>query len=164
MYSFPNLEPVCCFMSHSNCCFLTCIKVSQKASQVVQCSHFFKNFSQFVVIHTVKGFNIVKEAELDVFYGVLFLFPWSNRCWHFDLWFLCLFWISLNIRKFSVPVLLKPGLKNFQHYFAIMWNECNCAIVWMFFGIVLFGDWNENWPFPVLWPLLSFPNLLAYWV
>ena len=45
-----------------------------------------------------------------------------------------------------------------------MWNECNYAIDWTFFGIALFWDWNENWPFPVLWPLLSFPNLLAYWV
>ena len=45
-----------------------------------------------------------------------------------------------------------------------MWDECNCAVVWAFFGIAFFGDWNENWPFPVLWPLLSFPNLLAYWV
>ena len=53
---------------------------------------------------------------------------------------------------------------NFEHYFASMWNECNCAVVWTFFGIALLWDWNENWPFPVLWPLWSFPNLLAYWV
>ena len=45
-----------------------------------------------------------------------------------------------------------------------MWDECNCALVWAFFGIAFLWDWNENWPFPVLWPLLSFPNLLAYWV
>ena len=45
-----------------------------------------------------------------------------------------------------------------------MWDECNCAVVWVFFGIAFLWDWNENWPFPVLWPLLSFPNLLAYWV
>ena len=48
--------------------------------------------------------------------------------------------------------------------FTSMWDECNCAVVWSFFGIAFLGDWNENWPFPVLWPLLSFPNLLAYWV
>ena len=42
--------------------------------------------------------------------------------------------------------------------------ECNCVVVWAFFGIALLWNWNENWPFPVLWPLLSFPNLLAYWV
>ena len=71
---------------------------------------------------------------------------------------------SLNIWKFTVHVLLKPGLENFEHYFAIVWDECNCAVVWAFFGIAFLTDWNENWPFPVLWPLLSFPNLLAYWV
>ena len=71
---------------------------------------------------------------------------------------------SLNIRKFTVHVLLKPGLENCEHYFTSMWDECNCAVVWAFFGIAFLWDWNENWPFPVLWPLLSFPNLLAYWV
>ena len=66
--------------------------------------------------------------------------------------------LSWYIWKFSVHVLLKPCLENFEHYFASMWNECNCAIVWTFFGIAFPWDWNENWPFPVLWPLLSFPN------
>ena len=60
--------------------------------------------------------------------------------------------------------LLKPGLENFEHYFTNVWDECNCVVIWAFFGIAFFWDWNENWPFPVLWPLLSFPNLLAYWV
>ena len=70
----------------------------------------------------------------------------------------------LNIWKFTVHVLLKPVLENFEHYFTSMWDECNHAVVWTFFGIVFLWDWNENWAFPVLWPLLSFPNLLAYWV
>ena len=67
MYSFPELEPVCCSMSSSNCCFLTYIQVSQEAGQVVWYSHLFKNFPQFVVIHTVKGFGVVNKAEVDVF-------------------------------------------------------------------------------------------------
>ena len=71
---------------------------------------------------------------------------------------------SLNIWKFIVHVLLKSGLKNFEHYSASVWDESNCAVVWTFFGIALLWDWNENWPFPVLWPLLSFPKLLAYWL
>ena len=71
---------------------------------------------------------------------------------------------SLNIRKFTVHLLLKPGLENFEHYFTSMWDECNCVVVWALFGIAFLWDWNENWPFPVLWPLLSFPNLLAYCV
>ena len=69
---------------------------------------------------------------------------------------------SLNIWKFMAHVLLKPGLENSEHYCASMWDECNCAVVWTFFGIAFLWDWNENWPFPVLWPLLSFPNLLSY--
>ena len=63
----------------------------------------------------------------------------------------------LYIWMFSVHVLLKPSLKDFEHNLASMWNECNCAVVWTFFGIALTWDRNENWPFPVLWPLLSFP-------
>ena len=70
----------------------------------------------------------------------------------------CTFW------KFLVYVLLKPSLKDFEHYLSSVWNERNCAVVWTFFGSALLWDWNENWPFPVLWPLLNFPNLLAYWV
>ena len=45
-----------------------------------------------------------------------------------------------------------------------MWDECKCAVVWAYFDIAFLWDWNEIWPFPVLWPLLSFPNLLAYWM
>jgi len=61
MYSFSYLEPVCFSMSSSNCCFLTCIQVSQEAGQVVWYSHLFQNFPQFVVIHTVKGFGIARD-------------------------------------------------------------------------------------------------------
>ena len=64
----------------------------------------------------------------------------------------------------SLHILLKPGLENFEHYFTSVWDECNCAVVWAFFAIAFLWDWNENWSFPVLWPLLSFPYLLAYWV
>ena len=67
IYSFPDLEPVCCSVSSSNCCFLTCIQISQEAGKMVWYSHLSKNFPQFVVIHTVKGFGVVNEAELDVF-------------------------------------------------------------------------------------------------
>ena len=66
--------------------------------------------------------------------------------------------------KFTVHVLLKPGLENFEHYFASKWDECNCAVAWALFGIAFLWDWNENWLVAVLWPLLCFPNLLAYWV
>ena len=71
---------------------------------------------------------------------------------------------SLNIWKLLVHILLNPGLENFEHYFARVWNECNCVVVWTFLMLPFFGIGMKNWPFPGLWPLLSFPNLLAYWV
>ena len=133
-------------MSSSNCCFLTCIQISQEAGQVVWYSYLLKNFPQFVVIHTVKGFGTVNKAEVDVFPELL-LFRSSNGCWQFDLWLLCLSKSSLNIWKFMVHLLLKPGLENFEHYFTSMGYECNCAVVWAFFGIAFLWGWNENWPF-----------------
>jgi len=71
---------------------------------------------------------------------------------------------SLYIWKFLAHVLLKPSLKDFEHNLASMCNEWNCTVIWTFFGIALLWDWNENWLFPVWWPLLRFSNLLAYWV
>ena len=71
---------------------------------------------------------------------------------------------SLNIGKFTVHVLLKPGLENFEHYFTSVWDEYNCVVVWAFFGIAFLWDWNEDWPFPVLWPRLSCPDVLTSWV
>ena len=61
-------------MSGSNYCFLTCLQFSQKAGYVVCYSHFFKNLSQFIVIHTVKYFGVDNKAEVDVFSGTLLLF------------------------------------------------------------------------------------------
>ena len=90
MYSFPNLEPVHCSMFGSNCFFLTYIQISQEAGKVVWYSHLLKNFSHFVVIHRVKVFSIVNEADVDAFLEFSFVL-WSSRCWQFDLWFLCLF-------------------------------------------------------------------------
>jgi len=151
-------------MSSSNCCFLTCIQISQEAGQVVWYSYLFQNFPQFIVIHTVKGFGIVNKAEVDVFLQLSCFFDDPVNVGNLISGSSAFSKASLNIWKFMVHVLLKPGLENFQQYFASMWGECNCVVVWAFFGIAFLWDWNENWPFPVLWPLLSFPNLLAYWV
>ena len=128
MYSFPNLEAVCCFMSSSNCPYLTCIQISQEAEQVVWYSHLFKNFPLFVVIHTVKGFGIFNEAEIDVFWNSCFLddaadvgnlIPDSSAFSK----------TSLNLWKFTGHVMLKPGLENYEHYFTSVLDECNCAVV-----------------------------------
>ena len=164
MYSSHNLEPVHCFMSSSNYCFLACIQVSQEAGKVVWYFHLFKNFPQFVVIHIVKGFGIVNEEDIDVFLEISCFSDDPVDVGNLISGSSAFSKSSLNIWKFTVHVLLKPGLENFEHYFASMWDECNCAVVWTFSGIVFLWDWNENWPFPVLWSLLSFPNLLAYWV
>ena len=164
MYSFPDLEPVCCSMFSSYCCFLTCIQISQEVGQVVWYSHLLKNFPQFIVIHTVKGFGIVNNAEIDVFLEFSCFFDDPEDVGNLISGSSAFSKTSLNIWKFMVHMLLKPDLENFEHYFASIWDECNCAVVGIFFGIAFLRNWNENWPFPVLWPLLSFPNLLANWV
>ena len=163
MYSFPDLEPVCFSMSGSNCCFLTCIQISQETGQVVWYSHLFQNFPWFVVIHTVKGFSSINKAEVDVFLELSCFFDDPADIGNLISGSSAFSKSSLNIWKFTVHILLKPGLENFEHYF-FLWDECNCAVVWTFFGIASLWDWKENWPFPVLWLLLSFPNLLACWV
>ena len=99
-----------------------------------------------------------QQSRSRWFSGTLLLFWWYSRCWQLISGSSAFPKTSLNIWKFTVHILLKPGLENFEHYFASMWDECNCAVVWTFFGIVLLWDWNVNWPFPVLWPLLNFPN------
>ena len=151
-------------MSSSNCCFLTCIQISQEAGQVVWDSHLLKNFPQFVVIHTVKGFGIVNKAEVDVFLELSCFFDDPTDVGNVISGSSAFSKSSLNIWKFMVHVLLEPGLENFEHYFASVWGECSCVIVWALFDIAFLWDWNESWSFPVLWPLLSFPDLLAYWV
>ena len=127
-------------------------------------SHLFKNFPQFVVIHTIKGFSVVNKAEVDGFLEFSCFFYGPTDVGNFISYSSAFSKSNLNICNFSAYLLLKSSLKNFEHYFASLWNECNCVVVWTFFGYALLWDWNENWPFPVLWPLLSFPNLLAYWV
>ena len=132
-----------CSRSSSTCCFLTCIQIFQEAGKVVWYSHFLNCDP-----HT-QGFS-----------------QWNrSRC--FFLEFSCILYnltdvgnlISgssafsksiLNLWKLWVHVQLKHSLENFEHYFTSMWDECNYAVVWAFFGIAFLRDWNENWPFPVL--------------
>ena len=111
---------------------------------MVWCSHLLKNFSQFVVIHTAKGFGIVNKAEID--------FPLVFSCFFDDPTNVdnlisgssAFSKSSLNIWNFTVDVLLKPGLENFEHYFASMRDELNCVVIQKFFGIAFLWDWNEN--------------------
>ena len=143
-------------------------QISQEAGHVVWYSHLLKNFPEFVVVRTVKGFGIVNKAEIDVFLEFSWFFddpvdvgnlisgssafpnpPWTYGSSQF------MYRSSLARRIASNAV---------EHYFTSMWDECSCVGVWTFFGIAFLWDWNENWPFLIQCPLLSFPNLLAYWV
>ena len=134
-------------MSSSNCCFLTCKQISQEAGKVIRYCHLFRNFPQFVVIHTVKGFGVVNKAEVDVFLELSCFFDDPADVGNLISGSSAFSKSSLNMWKFTVPVLLKPGLENFEHHFARVWDDCNCAVVWAFFGIAFLRDWNENWPF-----------------
>ena len=107
-------------MSSLNCCFLTCIQISQEAGQVVWYSHLFQNFPQLIVIHTVKGFGIVNKAEKDVFLDISCFFDDPVDVGYLISGSSAFSKASLNIWKFTVYVLLKPDLENFEHYFTSM--------------------------------------------
>ena len=123
MYSFSYLELVCCFMSSSNCCFLTCIQVSQEAGQVVWYSHLFQNFPQFIVVHTVKGFGKINKGEIDVFLELSSFLDDPVDVGNLISGSSAFSKTSLNIWKFTVHILLKPGLENFENYFTSVWDE-----------------------------------------
>ena len=142
-----------------------CTRVSQLSSQapqsersILRCSTYFLfQLSHPPYMTTGKTIALTRQTFVDKVMPLLF-----NILSRLVITFLprskCLF---MSWLKFTVHIYLKPNLENFEHYFASMQDECNCAVVWTFFGIAFLWDWNKNWPFPVLWPLLSFPNLLA---
>ena len=85
---------------------------------MVWCAHLFKNYPQFVVIHTVNGFGIINKADVDVFLEFSSSFYDPTDVGNLISDFSAFSKPSLNIWKFIVHILLKPGLKNFEHYFA----------------------------------------------
>ena len=139
-------------------------RFSQEAAQVFWYSHLFQNFPQFVVIHTVKGFGTVNKAEVNVFLELscFSMIQWMLAVWSlFPLPFLNPAWASGSS---LFMYCWSSAWRILSITFTNVWDECNCVVVRTFFGIAFLWDWNENWPFPVPWPLLSFPSLLAYWV
>ena len=145
-------------MSGYNCCFLSRIQVSQETDKVVWYSHLFKNFPHFVVFHTLKGFHVVNDAEVDVLLELpCFFYPPANVI-HMISGSSAFSKFSLNILKFSVHVLLKPSLKEFEHYhvkWVWLYNILN--ILW---HSLFWGVWNENcillscghcWVFQICW-------------
>ena len=174
-------------MSSSNCCFLTCIQISQVAGHVVWYSHLLKNFPQFVEVHTIKGFGIVNKTEVDIFLELYFsMIQWALAIWSLvplpflnpawtsgNSWFMycwSLAWRILSITLLACAAAAAqlhqscPSLRVHRRQHSSVWDVCNCAVIGAFCGFAVLWDWNEKWPFTVLWPLLSFPNLLTYWV
>ena len=115
MHSFPNMETIYCSTSGSNCCFLTCTQISQDAGKVAWYSHLFKYFSQFVVMHTVKVFRVVSEAEVDLFLELSCFFYDPVDAGNLISGSSAFSKSSLNIWEFSVHILLKPSLKDFEY-------------------------------------------------
>ena len=108
-------------------------------------AHLFQNFPQFIVIHTVKGFGTVSKAKIDIFLELSCFFDDPADIGSLISDSSVFSKTSVNIWKFTVHVLLKPGLENFEHYFtSSVWDERNCVVVSAFFGIAFLWDWNET--------------------
>ena len=140
-------------MSSSNCCFLTCIQISQEASQVVWYSHLFQNFPQFIVIHTSQRLWHSQSSRSRCFSGTL-AFLMIQRM--LEIWslvplpFLKPAWTS-GISWFTYCWSL--CLENFEHYFTSMWDEWNCVVVWTFFGTAFFL--GMEWKLPISSPVAT---------
>ena len=151
-------------MSSSNCCFLTCIQNSQEVGQVVWYSHLFQNFPQFIVIHAVKGFGIVNKAEIDVFLESSCFYQWSNRCWQFDLWFLCLFLIQLEHLELHSSCTVESWLGEFWSllFSCVGWVQLcsSLSILWHCLSLGL--EWKLTFSSPVATAEFSrFPGILS---
>ena len=127
MYSFPDFEPVHCSMFSSNYCFLTCIQVSQELGKVVWYSHLLRIFHS--CDHTLEGFSIVNEAEVDVFLELSCFFYDPTDVNNLNSCSSTFSKSNFYIWKLSVQALLKPNFEDFEHYFVSMGNECYCARV-----------------------------------
>ena len=147
-------------MSSSNCCFLTCIQISQESGQMIWYSHLFKNCPEFVAVHTVKGFGIVNKAEIDVCLELSCFSHDPADVGNLISGSSAFSKTILNIWKFMVHVLLKPGLENFEHYFTSVWDEYSCVVVWAFLALPFFGigmktdlfqSCGHCWVFQICW-------------
>ena len=111
--------------------------------------------------HTIKGFTVVNEIKVGVFLEFLCFIHDPMSVGNLISSSSASSKSSLYIWKFLVYILLMPNLKDFEPNLASMWNKCNCTVVWTSISIAFLWSWNENLSFPVLWPLLSFLNLLC---
>ena len=150
-------------MPSSNCCFLICIQVSEEAGKGIWYSHLLKNFPVCCDSHSQSLFSIVNKAEIDVFLEFPGFFYDPTYVGNLISGSSAFSKSSLNIWKFSVHVLLKPKAWRILRITLLACEMSAIVGSLTFFGIAFLWDWNENWSFTVLWPLLNFPNLL-HWV
>ena len=148
MYSFPNLNQFivpCLVLTFASWPDYRFLRRQVRWSGILLSLRIFL----FVVIHTVKGFSILNEEELDVFLELPFFLysPTNVGNLIYCLSSSAFSKSSLNIWKFMVHVLWTLAWRILRHYFTSMWDECNCAVVWTFFGNSFLCHWNENWPF-----------------
>ena len=148
-YSFPNVEPVQCSISSSNPCFLTCIQISREVGMVVWYSHLLKNFPHFVVFHIVKDFVKINKVEVDIFLELYCFFDDPTDVGNLISGSSAFSKSSLNIWKFSVHVVLKPGLENFEHYRASMWMQLCGSLNILWPWLSLGSEWKLTFSSPV---------------
>ena len=144
MCSFLHLASVSCSIQVSDCCFLIRIQVSQETGKLVCYSRVSKSFPQIVTLHTVKGFSVVDETEIDVFLKFPCFFYNPANVGNLISSSSSFSKSSLDIWKFLVHIMLKPSMQDFKHALTSMGNECNCLMVNTFFGTILLGDWDET--------------------
>ena len=121
---------LCCSMSSSNCCFLTCIQTSQEAGQVVWYSRLFQNFPQFVMIHTVKGFGIVSKAEIDIFPLVGPTYFHIAARVTYQKWSLATFLISYKRRSNSFSIVYRAFYDLVPAYFSSLTSPFRCFLLY----------------------------------
>ena len=149
MYSFSSFEPVYCSMAGSNCCFLTCIQVSQETGKVVWYTHLFKNFPQFIVMHTVKGFGVVSKAEVAFYLELSCFFYDPIDFGNLISGSSSFSKPSLDIWKFFVHIMLKPAC--LPGCFSSVWLFVTLWTIAQQFPLFMGFSRQEYWsrlPFP----------------
>ena len=160
MYWFLNLKPIMCSIRSSNCCFLTRIQVSQEKGKMVWYSHLSKSFPQFVMIHTVKGFIVVNETEIDVFLKFPYFLSNPENVDNLNFSSSSFSEPSSDIWKLLVHIMLKPNMQDFKHDLSRMWRWVQLrwlaqSLVLPFLGIGmridLFQSCDHCWVFQICW-------------
>ena len=132
-------------------------------SKVVWYSYLLKNFPVCCDPHSQR-LQCSQWSRNRCFSGILLLFLDPTDVGNLISGSSAISKCGLNIWKFRFMYCWSLTWRIIENYFASVSDKCNCAVVWTFFGIAFLWDWNEDWPFPVLWPLLSFPSFLVYWM